>query len=96
MQITHSMCVRVKSVLSSSLYVDDLILGGDCGEEVEHLISLLKKKFDMKDSSEMKYFLGIEVITTRDGIWFLQWQYALNMLSKYGMDSYKPISIPLD
>jgi hypothetical protein len=50
----------------------------------------------MKDLGELKFFLGIEVIRTLEGIWLLQRQYALDMLSKYGMVSCKPISIPLD
>ena len=51
----------------------------------------------MKDLGELCYFLGIEVIRTVDGIWLSpQRQYALDMLSKYGMDDCKPISMPLD
>jgi hypothetical protein len=44
----------------------------------------------------LRYFLGIEVIESPEGIWLLQRQYALNKLSKYGMTGYKPISIPLE
>jgi len=50
----------------------------------------------MKDLGELKFFLGIEVIRTPEGIWLLQRQYALDMLSKYGMVGYKPISVPLN
>ncbi len=31
-----------------------------------------------------------------EGIWLLRRQYALDMLSKYGMVGCKPISVPLD
>jgi hypothetical protein len=50
----------------------------------------------MKDLGELKFFLGIEVIRTPEGIWLLQQQYALDMLSKYGMVGCKPTSVPLD
>ena len=50
----------------------------------------------MKDSGELRYFLGIEVIRTPKGIWLSQRQYALDMLSKYGMADCKPIAMPLD
>jgi hypothetical protein len=50
----------------------------------------------MKDLGELKIFLGIEVIGTPEGIWLLKGQYALDMLSKYGMVGCKPISVPLD
>jgi hypothetical protein len=52
--------------------MDDLIVGGDNENEVEHVKSLLKQKFDMKDLGELKFFLSIEVITMPEGIWFLQ------------------------
>ena len=50
----------------------------------------------MKDLGELRYFLGIEIIRTEEGIWLSQRQYALDMLSKYGMADCKPISMPLD
>ncbi len=72
MQIIHFMCIRVMRVLWSSLSMwMTLIVGGDNEKEVEHVKSLLKKKFDMKDLGELKFFLGIEVIKTPEGIWLL-------------------------
>ena len=50
----------------------------------------------MKDLGEPKFFLGIEIICTKIGIWMLQWKYALDMLAKYGMSNCKPISVPLN
>ena len=50
----------------------------------------------MKDLGELRYFLGIEIVRTKEGIWLSQRQYALDMLSKYGMADCKPISMPLD
>ncbi|MCO5611992.1 hypothetical protein L7F22_066253 [Adiantum nelumboides] len=50
----------------------------------------------MKDLGELRYFLGIEIIHTKEGIWLTQRQYALDVFSKYGMADCKPISMPLD
>ena len=76
--------------------VHELIIVGDSALEIDHVKGVLKQKFEMKDSGELHYFLGIEVIRTPKGIWLSQRQYALDMLSKYGMADYKPISMPLD
>jgi hypothetical protein len=94
----HSLYVHKsdEGIVVITIYVDDLIVGGDNEKEVEHVKSLLKLKFDMKDLGEFKFFLGIEVIKTLEGIWLLQRQYALDMLSKYGMVGCKPIFVPLD
>ena len=79
----HSLYVRKNDsgIVIICIYVDDLIVGGDCVATVEHVKSILKKEFDMKDLGELHYFLGIEVIHTNEGIWLLQRQYALEMLS---------------
>ena len=50
----------------------------------------------MKDLGELRYFLGIEVIRSTDGIWLMQRQYALDMLSRFGMTGCKPITTPLE
>ncbi|MCO5604891.1 hypothetical protein L7F22_059065 [Adiantum nelumboides] len=79
-----------------TIYVDDLIIVGDSETKIDHVKGLLKKEFEMKDLGELRYFLGLEVICTTEGIWLSQRQYALDMLSKYGMAVCKPISMPLD
>ncbi|MCO5547345.1 hypothetical protein L7F22_000794 [Adiantum nelumboides] len=94
----HSLYVRKteNGIVIICIYVDDLIIGGDNEGEIMHVKSLLKKEFDMKDLGELRYFLGIEIIHTKEGIWLSQRQYALDMLSKYGMADCKPIFMPLD
>ena len=94
----HSLYVREKEngIAIVCIYVDDLIIGGDKEAEIEHVKALMKQEFDMKDLGELRYFLGIEVIRTKEGIWLSQRQYALDMLSKYGMADCKPIAMPLD
>ena len=78
------------------IYVDYLIVEGDNVAKIEYVKNLLKQEFDMKVLGELCYFLGIEIVHTKEGIWVSQRQYALDMLSKYGMVDYKPISIPLN
>ena len=54
------------------VYVDDVIITSDCEEDINQVKRLLKAEFDMKYLGELMYFLGIEVICTKDGIWLLQ------------------------
>jgi len=67
----HSLYVRKsdEGIVVITIYVHDLIVGGD---NYKHVKRLLKQKFDMKDLGELKFFLGIEVIRTPEGIWLLQ------------------------
>ena len=78
------------------LYVDDLILIGDSVDEICEIKQQLGSRFEMKDLGKLCYFLGIEVIRSTDGIWLMQRQYALDMLSRFGMTGCKPITTPLE
>lgn len=94
----HSLYVQKsdRGIVIIMIYVDDLIVGGDNLDDIEHAKDLLKKEFGMKDLGDLRYFLGIEIIHTPKGIQLSQQQYVLDMLSKCGMPNCKPISVPLD
>ncbi|MCO5599988.1 hypothetical protein L7F22_054096 [Adiantum nelumboides] len=94
----HSLFVQKTEaeIVTITIYVDDLIIGGDALKDVEHVKALLRKQFDMKDLGELRYFLGIEMIHNEGVIWLSQKKYGLDMLIKYGMADCKPISTSLD
>ena len=54
------------------IYVDELIITGSNKDEIADAKKVLGAEFDMKDLGELKYFLGIEVVRTPQGIWMLQ------------------------
>ena len=68
-----------------TIYVDDLIIGGDHLDEVEQIKGLLRQEFEMKDLGELKFFLGTKIIHTKIGIWLSRQMYALDMFAKYDM-----------
>lgn len=45
---------------------------------------------------KLKYFLGIEVIDTNNGVCLNQRIYCLELLHKFGMLSCKPVKTPLE
>ena len=63
----HSLYVRKNEhgIVIICIYVDDLIVGGDNEVEVDHVKTLLKQYFDMKDLGELRYFLGIDSMHKR-------------------------------
>lgn len=50
------------------VYVDDMIVTGSNISEIEKLQCRLAKEFEMKDLGALKYFLGIEVSRSKEGI----------------------------
>nr|GEV64781.1 putative reverse transcriptase, RNA-dependent DNA polymerase [Tanacetum cinerariifolium] len=49
----------------------------------------------MKDLGRLKYFLGIEVLWSKQGIFICQKKYVLDLLAETGMIDYKPVDTPM-
>ena len=64
------------SILAYCLvYVDDLILIGNNLTFVASIIDQLGQKFSIKDLGSLHFFLGVEVIPTKDGLFLTQHKY---------------------
>ena len=50
------------------MYVDDIIVTGNDEKEKEALKQCLIREFEIKKLRRLKYFLGIEVACSRQGI----------------------------
>jgi Reverse transcriptase (RNA-dependent DNA polymerase) len=77
------------------IYVDDMIITGNDRDEIKRLEERLSKEFEMKNLGGLKYFLGIEVIRTKQGITLSQRKYILDLLAEVGMMDCKPADTPL-
>ena len=78
------------------MYVDDILITGGDTDEIQRLITTLSRQFEMKELGRLKYFLGIEVVYSRDGISLSQHKYILDLLQETGQLGCKPVSTPLD
>eukprot|EP00253_Pinus_taeda_P028518 PITA_28518 len=61
-----------KSLIILVLYVDDLILTGSDPNLINHVKSSLKKKFEMTNLGHLHYFLGLQVLQSKEGIFLSQ------------------------
>ncbi|KAF5942914.1 hypothetical protein HYC85_020556 [Camellia sinensis] len=69
--------------------------GNDSGE-IPLLKKYLAKEFEIKDLGSLKYFLGIEVARSKDGIFISQRKYVLDLLKETGMLGCKACATPLE
>ncbi len=83
-----------KSLIILVLYVDDLILTGSDPNLINHVKSSLKKKFEMTDLGHLHYFLGLQVLQSKEGIFHSQSKYACDLLCFLHMEDCKPTPSP--
>lgn len=91
--IRHSKTGKVTALL---VYVDDIIVTCDDSEEIHNLKNCLLKEFDIKDLGKLKYFLGIEVAHSKQGIFISQQKYVLDLLKETGKLGCKPVATPIE
>ncbi|RVW84709.1 Copia protein [Vitis vinifera] len=64
------------------VYVDDIVLTGDDCNELEKLKGKLAEEFEIKDLGGLKYFLGMELLGLKKGIFVNQRKYVLDLLDE--------------
>lgn len=62
---------RLGKVTALIVYVDNMIITGNDDEEISRLQKQLASEFEMKNLGGLKYFLGIEVSRSKQGIFCL-------------------------
>nr|GEZ19608.1 hypothetical protein [Tanacetum cinerariifolium] len=77
------------------VYVDDVLITGNCTAEILSLKAALHNKFTIKDLGLAKYFLGIEICRTSAGTYLNQRKYILDLLTDKGLTAAKPKEFPL-
>ena len=64
------------------LYVDDIVITGSDSKGILSLKFFIHSKLHTKDLGLLKYFLGVEVMRSKQGILLSQHKYVLDLLSK--------------
>ncbi|KAL0667809.1 hypothetical protein Bca4012_030513 [Brassica carinata] len=78
------------------VYVDDIIITGSDKEGILLTKAFLRSSFDIKDLGELKYFLGIEMCRSKDGLFLSQRKYTLDLLNEAGDLGGRAAKTPLE
>ncbi|CAM8950535.1 unnamed protein product [Rhodiola kirilowii] len=78
------------------VYVDDVVITGTSPELIQQIKDFIHDKFKIKDLGHLKYFLGIEVARSQEGIFFNQRKYVLDILEDHSFTDSKPVRTPLE
>jgi hypothetical protein len=76
------------------IYVDDIIIIAFVPAAITKLLQLLSVDFAVKDLGDLHYFLRVEVLLVKSGLFLSQHKYILDLLKKTNMLEAKPITSP--
>ncbi|GAU16981.1 hypothetical protein TSUD_37390 [Trifolium subterraneum] len=77
------------------VYVDDILLTGNDASFLHYFIQSLSDRFSLKHMGTPHYFLGIELVPSRKGLFLSQHKFIRDILEKFDMDAAKPTHTPL-
>ena len=77
------------------IYVDDIIITSSSSVAIAQLLLSLQADFAVKDLGSLKYFLGVEVIPTTNGVLLSQQRYIKDILTRTKMLEAKPVNTPM-
>lgn len=83
------------SVIMVLIYVDDILITGPNGDDMEKFIAKFSATFALKDLEKLSYFLGIEVLYDKDCLYLSQRKYIRDLLSRVDMLKCKDIDTPM-
>ncbi|KAL6323616.1 hypothetical protein AAG906_039210 [Vitis piasezkii] len=94
----YSLFTRIqgKSFTALLIYVDDILITGNDSVSIAAIKKFLHSQFRLKDLGDLKYFLGIEVSSSKNGIFISQRKYALEIIKDAGLLGAAPIDTPME
>ncbi|CAL8993798.1 unnamed protein product [Prunus brigantina] len=85
-----------KKLTAPIVYVDDIVVIWKRHGRAIETTKYLSREFEMKDLGDLKYFLGIEVARSANGICLSQRKYVLDLLAETGLLGCKPADTPIE
>ena len=72
------------SIILLVVYVDDIVITRSDFKGISSLKSFLQSQFHIEDLGMLRYFLSIEVMRSKHGIFLSQRKYVFDLLSEIG------------
>jgi len=84
-----------KDILVMQIYVDDIIFGSTNASLCKEISKLMQDEFEMSMMGELKFFLGIQINQSKDGVYVHQTKYTKELLKKFKLEDCKVMNTPM-
>ncbi|KAH9698504.1 Integrase catalytic domain-containing protein [Citrus sinensis] len=84
-----------QDILIVQIYVDDIIFGSTNELLCKEFSLCMSKEFEMSMMGELKYFLGLQIKQSEEGIFINQAKYVKDLLKRFGIDDSKTNNTPM-
>ena len=78
------------------LYVDDMIITGADHQFIDFVKKRLHEQFLMTDLGSLRYFLGLEIISSLEGIYLSQEKYIQDLLTRACLTDQRTVDTPME
>lgn len=78
------------------VYVDDIIIASTTEDDAVFVTNSLSHHFKLRDLGPLRYFLGLEIARSSEGISVTQLKYTLELLEDTGYLASKTSSVPME
>ena len=94
----HTLFTRIRGTayIAPLVYADDIVIAENNDEIIEELKKDLAKAFKLRDLGPLKYFLGLEIARTKEGISVCQRKYTMELLEETSLLGCRPSTIPME
>lgn len=86
----------INSITLHVVYVDAIVITRSDLQVIDALKIFLHSRLHIKDLGSLKYFLGIEVARSTNGIYLNQRKYALELVAEAGVAGACPLDTPME
>jgi hypothetical protein len=94
--IASTVNLNITSYIALLAYVDDIVIASNDPKAILDFIILSNDRFQLKDLGPLKYFLGLEIARSTEGVSICRRKYALEILEDSGLLASKLVSFPIE
>jgi len=86
---------KLNDILLVQIYVDNIIFGSTNDSLCKEFSQDMQSEFEMSMMGELKFFLGLQIKQTKNGIFINQSKYCKDLIHRFGMENAKHMATPM-